>query len=79
MKDLLEYVLKQIVNKPKSIKVEEQIDPDDPTFVKLLITADEEDRGLIIGKGGSNISALRNLVSIKAVQKNQKVRLEIVD
>lgn len=79
MKDLLEYVLKQIVNKPKSIKVEEQIDPDDPTFVKLLITADEEDRGLIIGKGGSNISALRNLVSIKAVQENQKVRLEIVD
>lgn len=79
MKDLLEFVLKQIVNNPKGIKVEEQADPADPTFVKLLITADEEDRGLIIGKAGSNISALRNLVSIKAVQENKKVKLEIVD
>ncbi|MFH1546859.1 MAG: KH domain-containing protein [bacterium] len=79
MKELLEFVLKQIVNNPKAIKVEEEIEPDDPTFVKLLITADEEDRGLIIGKAGSNISALRNLISIKAVQENKKVKLEIVD
>lgn len=79
MKDLLEFVLKQIVNNPKAIKVEEVTDPDDPTFVKLLITADEEDRGLIIGKAGSNISALRNLVSIKAIQEKKKVKLEIVD
>mgnify|MGYP001146460886 CR=1 FL=1 len=79
MKELLEYVLKQIVNKPKSIRVTEETDIEDPTFVKLLITADEEDRGLIIGKGGSNISALRSLVSIKAVQENKKVKLEIVD
>lgn len=79
MKELLEYVLKQIVNKPRKIKVEEEVDENDPTFVKLLIHADEEDRGLIIGKEGSNISALRNLVSIKAIRENKKVRLEIVD
>jgi predicted RNA-binding protein YlqC (UPF0109 family) len=58
MKKLLEYVLKQIVNNPKSITVEEQVDPEDPTFVKLLITADEEDRGLIKQKSKTRNSRL---------------------
>lgn len=79
MKDLLEYVLKNIVSHPEDISIEEASDEEDPTFVKFLIHANEEDRGLIIGKSGSNISALRDLVSIKAVQENKKVRLEIVD
>lgn len=79
MKELLEFVLKQIVSHPDEISVEESSDEMDPTFVKLLITANEEDRGLIIGRNGGNISALRDLIGIKAVQENKKVRLEIVD
>jgi hypothetical protein len=79
VKDLLEYVLKQIVNHPEDISVEEVSDEEDPSFIKLMINAHQDDKGLIIGKNGSNISAFRDLVSIKAVQENKKVRLEIVD
>jgi predicted RNA-binding protein YlqC (UPF0109 family) len=79
MKELLEYVLKQIVNHPEDISVEEISDEEDPTFIKLMIEANTEDKGLIIGKNGSNISAFRDLIGIKAVQENKKVRLEISD
>ncbi|MBN2100339.1 KH domain-containing protein [Candidatus Dojkabacteria bacterium] len=79
MKDLLVMILKQIVNYPDEIEVEEQVDENDPTFVKFLINANNEDRGIIIGKKGHTIAALRDVLSIKAVRENKKVRLEIVD
>ncbi len=79
MQELLEMILKEIVNNPKDIDVEEHIDPEDPTFVRYLIKANDEDKGIIIGKGGRTISAIRDVVSIKAIRENKKVRLEIVD
>ncbi len=79
MKELLEMILKEVVNHPDEIQVEEVVDEEDPSFVTLEIIANEEDRGIIIGKGGHMISALRNVVSIKAIKENKKVRLEVVD
>jgi len=79
MEELLLLILKQIVNHPDEVSVEEQVDPEDPTFVKFLISANDEDRGIIIGKGGHTISSIRDILSIKAVREKKKVRLEIVD
>ena len=79
MDELLTMILKEITNYPDDIEVEEQIDPEDPTFVRYLINAHEDDKGIIIGKGGRTISAIRDVVSIKAVKENKKIRLEIVD
>lgn len=79
MKDLLEMILKEIAHHPDDINIEEVVDDTDPLFVRFLITANDEDKGLIIGKSGQTISALRDVLSIKAVRENKKVRLEIVD
>ena len=79
MQDLLEMILKEIVTHPEDISIEEQVDQDDPSFVTYLIRANDDDKGLIIGKGGRMISAIRDVISIKAVRENKKVRLEIVD
>lgn len=79
MQDLLEMILKEIANHPDDISITEEIDPEDPSFVRYLIRANDEDKGIIIGKGGRTISAIRDVVSIKAVRENKKVRLEIVD
>ncbi|MEA3357008.1 MAG: KH domain-containing protein [Patescibacteria group bacterium] len=79
MQELLELILKGIVNNPDKISVQEETDEADPMFVKFLISADDEDKGIIIGKGGRTISAIRDVLSIKAIQGNKKVRLEIVD
>ena len=79
MKPLLELILKDITNYPDEIDIEEQINEEDPTFVIYLIKANDDDKGIIIGKGGRTISAIRDVLSIKAVRENKKVRLEIVD
>lgn len=79
MQQLLETILKDIVQYPDDISVEEQTHEEDPTFVTYLISANDEDKGVIIGKSGRTISAIRDVLSIKAVRENKKVRLEIVD
>jgi hypothetical protein len=79
MQDLLEMILKEIATHPEDISIEEQVDTNDSSFVRYLIHAHDEDKGLIIGKGGRMISAIRDVISIKAVRENKKVRLEIVD
>lgn len=79
MEKLLKTILTDIATHPDAIQVEEQTNPDDPSFVTFLITAHEEDKGLIIGKGGRTISSIRDVLSIKAVRENKKVKLEIVD
>jgi uncharacterized protein len=79
MQELLEMILKEIANHPDDIRVEEVTDESDPSFVRFLIYANDEDKGLIIGRGGRTISAIRDVISIKAVREKKKVRLEIVD
>ena len=79
MQELLELILKGIVNNPDKVSVKEETDETDPMFVKFLISADDDDKGIIIGKSGHTISAIRDVLSIKAIQENKKVRLEIVD
>lgn len=79
MQELLQLILKQIANYPDEISIEEKVSEEDPTFVTYMISANDADKGIIIGKGGRIISAIRDVLSIKAVRENKKVRLEIVD
>jgi len=76
MKDFLEYLLKDIVDDPDSVKVEEGSDEmGDVLFVDLK----EEDKALVIGKNGRNIRALRNLVSIIGKKQGERAYIKIVD
>lgn len=73
MKDFVEYLLKQIVNKPEEVKVEETREG---TMVTIKICADPEDMGLVIGKGGRTIRSLRSLAKAKAIREGVKVYIE---
>ncbi len=77
MKDLLEYLVKNIVEQPEAVKVEETQTPDG--FVNLQITVAPEDMGMVIGKGGRIIRALRNLVRVKAIKENKRVNVELTE
>jgi predicted RNA-binding protein YlqC (UPF0109 family) len=74
MKDLLEYILKTIVNNPKEVEVTvdeptaESMSPEEAIAV-VHVKVNEEDKGLIIGKQGKTINAIRTLLAIKARQK----------
>ncbi len=77
MKNLLEYLVKSIVEQPESVKVEETSTPEG--FVNLQLTVAPEDMGMVIGKGGRIIRALRNLVRVKAIKENKRVNVELVE
>lgn len=74
MKDLVEYLISNIVDKPKSVLISEEIQ-DGSTIVK--VTVDKDDMGKVIGKGGRIIKSLRNLVKIKSIKEDKKAFLQL--
>ncbi|MBN1618697.1 KH domain-containing protein [Candidatus Dojkabacteria bacterium] len=79
MKELLEKIIKGIVNNPDQVKIKEVINEDDPSYITYEIDCASDDKALIIGKKGQNISAIRNVVSIKAIKENKRIRIDICD
>lgn len=76
MKDLLDYLVKLIVNNPDDVKVE--VDEKDD-YINLKLAVNEEDKGLVIGKGGKTIRALRTMLRVKAIKENKRFNLELVE
>jgi predicted RNA-binding protein YlqC (UPF0109 family) len=77
MKELLEYLARQLVDEPDEVEVE-QFDEDDGTVVlELAVAAD--DYGKIIGKGGRTANALRTVLKAAAVKEGRRVLVDIVD
>jgi predicted RNA-binding protein YlqC (UPF0109 family) len=77
MKELLEYLARQLVDEPGGVEVE-QFEEDDGTVVLELAVADD-DYGKIIGKGGRTANALRTVVKAAAVKEGRRVLVDIVD
>lgn len=76
MKELLEFLVKSIVDKPEEAAVLETADGE---IVTLKIKAAKEDIGKVIGRGGKVIKSLRNLVHILCVKEGKKVSVEILE
>ncbi len=74
MKNLIEFILIHLVNHPDSIVVDEQRGERE---VFYTIHADQEDVGRIIGKGGSIINAIRNIVKIRAIKEGVRARVNL--
>jgi predicted RNA-binding protein YlqC (UPF0109 family) len=77
VKDLLEYLVRALVDEPERVSVE-QFEEDDGTIVLELAVADD-DYGTIIGRGGRTANALRTVVKAAAVKENRRVLVDIVD
>jgi predicted RNA-binding protein YlqC (UPF0109 family) len=77
MRDLLEYLARQLVDHPDEVEVEE-FEEDDGTLVLELAVA-EDDYGKVIGRGGRTANALRLVVKAAAVKDNRRVLVDIVD
>lgn len=77
MKELLQYILSKIVEDPDTIVITEETNELGEDVLNVNIP--EGDRGIVIGKGGKNIQAIRNIVSIIAKREGKKVRIKILD
>ncbi|HEY5144322.1 MAG TPA: KH domain-containing protein [Solirubrobacteraceae bacterium] len=77
MRELLEYLAQQLVDRPDEVAVE-QFTEDDGTVVLELSVADD-DYGKVIGRGGRTAKAMRAVVKAAAVKENCRVLVDIVD
>ena len=76
MRELLVYLVRQLVDEPDQVAVEE-FEEDDGTLVLELSVADD-DYGKVIGRGGRTAQALRTVVKAAAVKDNRRVLVDIV-
>lgn len=72
MKDLLTYILKNITDKEFEIEEKEE-----DGKVAFEVSADPEDIGLIIGKGGQTIKAIQLVLKVKAKLENKFVVVNV--
>jgi predicted RNA-binding protein YlqC (UPF0109 family) len=76
MAELLEYLARQLVDEPDSVRVE-RVNEDDTVVLRLYVA--EEDLGKVIGRQGRIARALRTIVRAGSAREQRRVQLEIVD
>ena len=74
MKQLLEYIVPNIVNHPEAVEIQETQEGEVTIY---LIKVDPEDMGRVIGKAGKVIKAIRQLAKIVAIKKGIRVRVDV--
>jgi uncharacterized protein len=79
MKELLEHIVQSIVNNPDAVSVEEKESVDFPGLTILTIDVAEEDKGIVIGRRGRTINAIRDLITINAIRNDRRVKVLIKD
>jgi len=75
MKELLEHIVKSIVNNPEEISVEERESVDFPGLTILSIEVAEEDKGIVIGRKGRTINSIRDIITISAIRNDKRVKV----
>lgn len=76
MKDLLNFITTSLVTKPEEVIISEQKEDGNIT---LNLTVDPADMGLIIGKNGQTIRAIRKLLTVRAIAENVRVYLQLTE
>lgn len=76
MKELVEFVVKSLVDHPDQVQVEEV---GGRTAVSLELSVAPEDMGRVIGKSGRVINAIRTLVQVSAAKEGKQVNLEVIE
>jgi predicted RNA-binding protein YlqC (UPF0109 family) len=75
MRDLLDFLIKGITGN-KDFEIEESQDADRSNFE---IKIDPSFFGLIIGKGGRTIRAIRNLLKVRATIEKKGVNVSVAE
>ncbi len=77
MKDFALYILKKIVDKPDELSIDEVVDEENS--YTLTIKVSKDDMGKIIGKGGRNIQAIRDVIKILALKQDKHVNIVLAE
>ncbi len=76
MKELVEYIVKALVDKPEEVRVNE-VKSEKTVILELKVN--QQDIGKVIGKQGRIIKAIRVMINAAAAKSMSRVVLEIMD
>jgi predicted RNA-binding protein YlqC (UPF0109 family) len=76
MTELLEFLVKALVEEPEAVEVEELEEDGDLVYE---ITVADGDLGRVIGKGGRVANAIRTIAKAAAVRIDRRVIVDILD
>ncbi|HWJ42891.1 MAG TPA: KH domain-containing protein [Solirubrobacterales bacterium] len=76
MTELLEFLVKALVEEPEAVVVEEMEEDGDLVYE---ISVAEGDLGRVIGKGGRIANAIRTIAKAAAVRIDRRVIVDILD
>lgn len=78
MENFLRYILEQIVTQPEKIEINQT---DNQGQLNINLQVADEDMGLVIGKHGQVISAIRSLAKLynQQTQEYQSIYLQLED
>jgi predicted RNA-binding protein YlqC (UPF0109 family) len=79
MKELLEHIIKAIVNNPQDVSIEEKESVDFPGLTILTIDVNETDKGVVIGRKGRTINSIRDIITISAIRNDKRVKVLLKD
>lgn len=71
-KEFINYLVKSIVTHPADVMIEQNLNSFDETYV---INVNPEDMGIVIGKSGKNINAIRNIVSVQSTPRRVYIQI----
>ena len=76
MKELIEQIVKTIVEKPEEVQVR-AIEGEHAVVIELRV--DRDDIGKVIGKQGRTITAIRTILNAARAQKEKRQILEVIE
>ncbi|HVY95466.1 MAG TPA: KH domain-containing protein [Solirubrobacterales bacterium] len=76
MTELIEFLVKALVEEPEAVVVEELEEDGDLVYE---VTVAEGDLGRVIGKGGRVANAIRTIAKAAAVRIDRRVIVDILD
>ena len=76
MKELVEFIVKSLVDNPDKVVLEE-VDGEKTAVIELRV--DPSDLGKVIGKQGRTARSIRTILSAAGIKKGKRVVLEILE
>lgn len=76
MKELVEFLCRELVDDPDAVRVSESFDDRGPTY-KVSVAPGE--LGKVIGRGGRTAKAIRTVVRAAASRQNLAARVDFED
>ncbi|KAF0134531.1 MAG: nucleic acid-binding protein [Candidatus Saganbacteria bacterium] len=75
MKDLIEYIVKALVDKPEEVNIQET-GSESVTVIEVKVA--DEDAGKVIGREGRIVNALRTIAKAAGAKDRKRITVEII-